>query len=165
MNLGEFIDTYKDAIARRVVESYPPLYRPSETGRMLPDLLRTPLGAQEDAIRARPSPCSPERDHRGGGDGDRQDLHRHRRGPHGGLPESPGVVPAPSDQEVEEGGGGDGTPGPRRHRHLHHRPGDAQVFRGFRPPLRRHVQGEGQAVLPVEAGRWNTGGPCPKAGW
>ena len=30
MNLGEFIDTFKDAIARRVVESYPPLYRPSE---------------------------------------------------------------------------------------------------------------------------------------
>ena len=51
MNLGEFIDTYKDAIAQRVVESYPPLYRPSETGHMLPDLLRTPLGAQEDAIR------------------------------------------------------------------------------------------------------------------
>ena len=30
MNLGEFIDTFKEAIARRVVESYPPLYRPSE---------------------------------------------------------------------------------------------------------------------------------------
>ena len=51
MNLGEFIDKFKDAIARRVVESYPPLYRPSENGRTLPRLLRTPLGAQEDAIR------------------------------------------------------------------------------------------------------------------
>ena len=51
MNLGEFIDTYKDAIAKRVVESYPPLYRPSENGHSLPQLLRTPLGAQEDAIR------------------------------------------------------------------------------------------------------------------
>ena len=51
MNLGEFIDTYKEAIARRVVESYPPLYRPSENGRQLPPLLRTPLGAQADAIR------------------------------------------------------------------------------------------------------------------
>ena len=59
MNLGEFIDTFKEAIARRVVESYPPLYRPSEAcaqsgpgnGRKFPDLLRTPLGAQEDAIR------------------------------------------------------------------------------------------------------------------
>ena len=28
MNLGEFIDTFKEAIAQRVVESYPPLYRP-----------------------------------------------------------------------------------------------------------------------------------------
>ncbi len=51
MNLGEFIDTYKEAIARRVVESYPPLYRPSENGQRLPPLLRTPLGAQADAIR------------------------------------------------------------------------------------------------------------------
>ena len=59
MNLGEFIDTFKDAIARRVVESYPPLYRPSEAcarpgsgnGGKLPRLLRKPLGAQEDAIK------------------------------------------------------------------------------------------------------------------
>ena len=51
MNLGGFIDTFKDAIARRVVESYPPLYRPSENGGTLPRLLRKPLGAQTDAIR------------------------------------------------------------------------------------------------------------------
>ena len=51
MNLGDFIDTFKDAIAQRVVESYPPLYRPSENGGTLPRLLRTPLGAQADAIR------------------------------------------------------------------------------------------------------------------
>ena len=51
MNLGEFIDKFRDAIARRVVESYPPLYRPSENGGILPRLLRTPLGAQADAIR------------------------------------------------------------------------------------------------------------------
>ena len=51
MNLGDFIDTFKDAIAQRVVESYPPLYRPSENGGELPRLLRTPLGAQADAIR------------------------------------------------------------------------------------------------------------------
>ena len=51
MNLGAFIDTFKEAIARRVVESYPPLYRPSENGHKLPRLLRKPLGAQEDAIK------------------------------------------------------------------------------------------------------------------
>ncbi len=51
MNLGDFIDTYRDAIARRVVASYPPLYRPSEYEGQVPHLLRTPLGAQEDAIR------------------------------------------------------------------------------------------------------------------
>ena len=51
MDLAGFIDTYKDAIAQRVVESYPPLYRPSENGGTLLRLLRTPLGAQADAIR------------------------------------------------------------------------------------------------------------------
>ena len=51
MKLGEFIDHYKEAIARRVVESYPPLYRPSEDLRPLPRLLRNPLGGQADAIR------------------------------------------------------------------------------------------------------------------
>ena len=51
MNLGEFIDKFKEAIAKRVVQSYPPLYRPSEDGGILPRLLRTPLGAQADAIR------------------------------------------------------------------------------------------------------------------
>ena len=51
MDLAEFIDVYKDAIAQRVVESYPPLYRPSENGRELPSLLRSPLGAQKDAIQ------------------------------------------------------------------------------------------------------------------
>ena len=48
---GRFIDNFRDAIARRVVESYPPLYRPSENGHRLPELLRSPLGAQADAIR------------------------------------------------------------------------------------------------------------------
>ena len=52
MDLAGFIDTYRDAIAQRVVESYPPRYRPSENGRTLPALLRSPLGAQADAIRA-----------------------------------------------------------------------------------------------------------------
>ena len=51
MNLGEFIDKFKEAIARRMVESYPPLYRPSENGGILPRLLRRPLGAQADAIK------------------------------------------------------------------------------------------------------------------
>ena len=52
MDLSEFIDTYREAIAQRVVESYPPRYRPSENGRPMPHLLRTPMGAQADAIRA-----------------------------------------------------------------------------------------------------------------
>ncbi len=51
MNLADFIDNFRDAIARRVVESYPPLYRPSENGHRLPEFLRSPLGAQADAIR------------------------------------------------------------------------------------------------------------------
>ena len=51
MNLGGFIDRFKDATAKRVVESYPPLYRPSGNGGKMPRLLRKPLGAQADAIR------------------------------------------------------------------------------------------------------------------
>jgi len=51
MNLASFIDTFRDSIAQRVVESYPPLYRPSEQAVRLPALLRNPLGAQADAIR------------------------------------------------------------------------------------------------------------------
>ncbi len=51
MNLSGFIDTFKEAIAKRVVESYPPLYRPSETPVKLPRLLRSPMGGQEDAIK------------------------------------------------------------------------------------------------------------------
>jgi hypothetical protein len=51
MDLAGFIDTYREAIARRVVESYPPRYRPSDMEQPLPHLLRTPLGAQADAIR------------------------------------------------------------------------------------------------------------------
>ena len=51
MNLGQFIGTFKDAIARRMVESFPPLYWPSENGGKMPRLLRKPLGAQADAIR------------------------------------------------------------------------------------------------------------------
>ncbi len=51
MNLGTFLDTYKAAIAQRVVASYPPQYHPARDDRPLPLLLRTPLGAQETAIR------------------------------------------------------------------------------------------------------------------
>ena len=52
MNLAGFIDTYKDAIAQRVIESYPPLYRPTDAECVtIPHLLRSPLGAQADAIR------------------------------------------------------------------------------------------------------------------
>ena len=51
MNLSGFIDTFKESIARRVVESYPPLYRPSENPVRLPRLLRKPMGGQEDAIK------------------------------------------------------------------------------------------------------------------
>ena len=51
MNLTEFIETNKDAIAREVINSYPPLYRQSQDQRPLPPLLRSPMGLQEDAIR------------------------------------------------------------------------------------------------------------------
>ena len=52
MDLGEFIDIYKEAIARTVTESYAPIYQPSQPGhRPLPQLIRPPIGAQEHALR------------------------------------------------------------------------------------------------------------------
>ena len=42
MNLGALIDTFKDAIARRVVESYPLLNRPSQTFAQPPSFRRKP---------------------------------------------------------------------------------------------------------------------------
>ena len=65
MDLAGFIDTYRDAIAKRVAESYPPLYRSSEAcarprsgnGHTLPKLLRSPLGAQTKRCRSLLSIC------------------------------------------------------------------------------------------------------------
>ena len=55
MRLAEFLDAYRDAITEAVVRTYPPLYD-AETRRTcgfdLGRLLRRPMGAQADAIRA-----------------------------------------------------------------------------------------------------------------
>ena len=53
MDLSEFIQTYKDAIARTVTEAYAPRYQPGKPGQdqPLPALARRPMGAQEHAIR------------------------------------------------------------------------------------------------------------------
>ena len=55
MKLGEFLDAYRDAIEGAVVRTYPPLYDAEmrrACGFELGRLLRRPLGAQADAIRA-----------------------------------------------------------------------------------------------------------------
>jgi hypothetical protein len=55
VRLAEFLDAYRDAITEAVVRTYPPLYD-AETRRTcgfdLHQLLRRPMGAQADAIRA-----------------------------------------------------------------------------------------------------------------
>ena len=61
MNLGGFIDTFKDAIAKRVVESYPPLYRPSENGGTLPNCSAPPWEPRPTPYGASPSPSRPTR--------------------------------------------------------------------------------------------------------
>lgn len=49
--LADFIDLHRDAITRRLIESYPPMYQTESVFRQpLPDLLRKPLGAQEHAL-------------------------------------------------------------------------------------------------------------------
>ena len=51
MNLAQFIDDYKDTIARKVVETYTPLYQPIKDNTPIPSLLRRPMGLQGDAIK------------------------------------------------------------------------------------------------------------------
>ena len=88
MNLSGFIDTFKESIARRVLESYPPLYRPSETPvQAAPKLLRKPMGGQEDAIKGDgPLIASPPGHHRRWRDGHGKNFHRRRRRPRRRLP-------------------------------------------------------------------------------
>ncbi len=55
MQLSDFLDAYREAIARAVIATYPPLYDAAarrESGFDLRRLGRRPLGAQADAIRA-----------------------------------------------------------------------------------------------------------------
>ena len=52
MDLAEFINVYKEGIARTVTESYAPIYQPNQPGHQpLPKLVRPPIGAQEHALR------------------------------------------------------------------------------------------------------------------
>ena len=67
MNLGEFIDTFRDAIAQRVVESYPPLYRPRircgagfrRTAGRSPACSESPWGRRPTPSGARPYRSKP----------------------------------------------------------------------------------------------------------
>ena len=51
MNLEEFIEKFRDSITEQIVDHYAPEYSPSEDAREWPKLLRTPLGAQANAVR------------------------------------------------------------------------------------------------------------------
>ena len=132
MNLGGFIDTFKDAIARRVVEFYPPLYRPSENGGTLPRLLRKPLGAQADAIKAAALSLKAHRGttvvgEMGTGKTFIGAAAAHMAGFRRVL-----IICPPHLCGSEAGGGDDGARSTGHHRDLHHRPGEAQVI--HRPP-------------------------------
>ena len=154
MDLAGFIDTYKDAIAQRVVESYPPLYRPSENGRPLPQLLRSPLGAQRDAIRGAALSLAAHRGttvvgEMGTGKTFIAAAAAHMAGFRRILVLCPPHLTRKWKREVEET-----VPGARavivasitdmERLRLSRRP---------RPPLRRHVAGTGEALLPLAARR------------
>ena len=53
MDLTEFINVYREAIAKTVTQNYAPIYQPGqpEQRKRLPRLMRPPIGAQEHAIR------------------------------------------------------------------------------------------------------------------
>ena len=154
MNLAEFVDTYRDAIAKRVVESYPPLYRPSENGQALPHLIRSPIDGQADAIRG---VALSLKAHRGtslvGEMGTGKSFIGAAAAYMAGFTRILVILPAAPGAKVEEGDRGDGPGRSPGHSQVHNRPGGAAALHRLRPPLCCHVAGEGQAVLQVEASR------------
>ena len=146
MDLAEFIDTYRDAIAQRVVASYPALRERPPPPAPAPLPARHPGGRHP---RRCALPRSPPRHHRRRRDGHRQDLHHRLRRPRCRLPPGAGALPAAPRPQVEARGRRDRAPCPRRHRHLHHRPGATPC--APKPALRDHVAGARQALLPLAA--------------
>ena len=53
MGIAEFLELYKDPIARTVTDAYRPRYQPTDPAHRtaLPRLLRPPMGSQEHALR------------------------------------------------------------------------------------------------------------------
>ena len=49
--LAQFIERFKDSITKKITDTYTPLYRPSDNTSPLPEILRPPMGKQEDAIQ------------------------------------------------------------------------------------------------------------------
>ena len=154
MNLGEFIDKFKEAIARRVVESYPPLYRPSENGGRLPRLLRTPLGAQADAIKGAALSLKAHRGttvvgEMGTGKTFIGAAAAHMAGFERILVLCPPHLTRKWKREVEQT-----VPGARAvNRSVHHRPGAAAPLRRLGPAVRGDEQGTSEALLPLEGRR------------
>ena len=151
MDLARFIDTYRDAIARRVVESYPPRYRPSTNGRPLPQLLRSPLGAQADAIRGAALSLEAQRGRTVVGEMGTGKTFIAASGAHGRLRARARALPASPHAQVEARGRGDGARRPRRDRRLDHRPRTPAALRRRRAALRDHVARARQALLPLAA--------------
>lgn len=49
--LASFIEEWQESITSKVIETYRPRYRPVDDERLLPELLRKPIGKQEQTIR------------------------------------------------------------------------------------------------------------------
>ena len=74
MNLGEFIDNFKDAIAKRVVESYSALPALGERRQAAPPAQKAPGGAGRRHQGRGPLPQGPPGHHGRRRDGHGQDL-------------------------------------------------------------------------------------------
>ena len=83
MNLAGFIDTYKDAIAQRVVESYPPSLSALRCNGSIPMpklLAQSRWARRRTPFAGRRSPSAQNQGTIGGRrDGNGQDLHRDGR--------------------------------------------------------------------------------------
>ena len=95
--LAEFIERYKDSIAQRVIEYYPPLYQPARDNGAAPGTPPEAPGRPGGRHPGRGAIAQDQpRNQHSRRDGHGQDLHRHRGSPRRRVREGAGHHAAPT---------------------------------------------------------------------
>ena len=155
MNLGDFIDTIQRSDCEAGGGVLPAsLQALGERRGAAPPAPHPPGGAGRRHQGRGPLPEGPPWHDGRGRNGHRKDVYRRGCCAHGGLQEDSGDLPAPPGPQVEAGGRSRRSPGVRAAvvesiTDLER----AQVLDRLRPPVCGDEQGEGKAVLPLDARR------------